>query len=267
MSQTQELNPPKTHTTQRLGEELPIFCEKCGYSLNGLTVTTCELCKVLHFECPECGHHQPINTLRPAFQRILGRSRAFVLAIIVFVKFNFFFWLLLAWFMLGASSSYRYDYAALNRYNNAMMARSNRPNRPIPNVPQLSYFPAQVDLSMMFGFALYAVPFGIFARMLLLRWRSAAKIGLILAALVMTALALGAIVRQAEFDSAVPSPWTLDWLSFELVAGGCVCLGCLFAWPIWSGLVKAFLPARTGKMLLEWQKSLSQRAVAEIGRT
>src|SRR5688500_3369986 len=60
----------------RLGEELPIFCERCGYSLNGLPQLRCGACSVLHFSCPECDHHQPINTLRPAFQRILGRLRA-----------------------------------------------------------------------------------------------------------------------------------------------------------------------------------------------
>ena len=59
----------------RLGEELPIFCERCGYSLHGLPQVRCGACDVLHFACPECNHHQPINTLRPAFQRMLGRLR------------------------------------------------------------------------------------------------------------------------------------------------------------------------------------------------
>src|SRR3954447_20705454 len=78
----------------RLGEELPIFCERCGYSLNGLTQIRCERCDVLHFACPECNHHQPINTLRPAVQRALGRLRALGLALIVFLKINYFFWCL-----------------------------------------------------------------------------------------------------------------------------------------------------------------------------
>src|SRR4051812_1115331 len=65
----------------RLGEELPIFCEKCGYSLHGLPQGRCERCTILQFHCPECGHHQPINTLRPAAQRMLGRIRAFALGI------------------------------------------------------------------------------------------------------------------------------------------------------------------------------------------
>src|SRR4051812_43411991 len=69
--------PPKI----RWGEELPIFCEACGYSLNGLGQNRCGECDVLHFACPECNHHQPINTLRPAFQRTLGRLRALGLAL------------------------------------------------------------------------------------------------------------------------------------------------------------------------------------------
>src|SRR3954469_19134607 len=94
----------------RLGEELPIFCERCGYSLNGLTQIRCNRCDVLHFACPECNHHQPINTLRPAVQRALGRLRALGLAVIVFLKINFFFWCLFAWGGLGTEIAYRYDY-------------------------------------------------------------------------------------------------------------------------------------------------------------
>src|SRR5918993_3377175 len=75
-----------------LGAELPIFCERCGYSLNALPQVRCEHCTVLQFHCPECGHHQPINTLRPAMQRTLGRLRAFAVGTIAFFKFNWFGW-------------------------------------------------------------------------------------------------------------------------------------------------------------------------------
>src|SRR4051812_47630680 len=81
-------------TRVRLGEELPIFCERCGYSLHGLPQTRCERCALLHYACPECNHHQPINTLRPAAQRILGRIRAFALGFWVLIKINYFGWLL-----------------------------------------------------------------------------------------------------------------------------------------------------------------------------
>ena len=76
-SRVDQIAPPIGATDgKRLGDELPIFCEQCGYSLHGLVQIRCERCQVLHFACPECGHHQPINTLRPAFQRLLGRMRA-----------------------------------------------------------------------------------------------------------------------------------------------------------------------------------------------
>src|SRR5215207_9669827 len=84
-----------------LGEELPLFCERCGYSLSGLPQLRCDHCRVLHFSCPECDHHQPINTLRPAALRALGRLRALGLALIVFLKINFFFWCLFIWGVIG----------------------------------------------------------------------------------------------------------------------------------------------------------------------
>src|SRR4051794_15707828 len=66
-----------------LGEELPIFCERCGYCLHGMAQHVCESCTIRQFHCPECGHHQPINTLRPAAQKLLGRVRAFFLTLSV----------------------------------------------------------------------------------------------------------------------------------------------------------------------------------------
>src|SRR5688572_23821325 len=95
-----------------LGEELPVFCERCGYSLNGLPQARCGACQVLHFSCPECNHHQPINTLRPAFQRVLGRLRALGLALIVFLKIMFFGWILFFWGAAGLNISYDYQFGA-----------------------------------------------------------------------------------------------------------------------------------------------------------
>src|SRR6266550_7903102 len=99
-----------------LGEELPIFCESCGYSLHGLTQTRCDHCDILHFICPECGHHQPINTLRPAVQQILGRVRAWTLSFMVFFRLNFFGWFLFAWFAMGVEWSYRGHYVSAGGY-------------------------------------------------------------------------------------------------------------------------------------------------------
>src|SRR6185295_6668500 len=102
--------PSRQTASPKLGAELPIFCERCGYSLLGLPQSRCADCKILHFHCPECGHHQPINTLRPAGQRIIGRLRALWLCLVVFFKLNFFGWLLFAWVAMGVEWSYRWNY-------------------------------------------------------------------------------------------------------------------------------------------------------------
>src|SRR5687768_6694155 len=94
----------------KLGEELPVFCERCGYSLHGLPQCRCEACTLLQFVCPECNHRQPINTLRPAAQRLIGRIRAAFLVAVVFFKINWFGWLLFAWFAMGVDWSYQYNY-------------------------------------------------------------------------------------------------------------------------------------------------------------
>src|SRR5437762_247847 len=98
----------------KLGEELPVFCERCGYSLHGLEQTRCEHCTLLQFHCPECGHHQPINTLRPAAQVLLGRIRGGWLAVVILFKLVLFGSLMMAWFAMGAGWSYTYDWNAYN---------------------------------------------------------------------------------------------------------------------------------------------------------
>src|SRR5437764_195144 len=39
--------------SRKLGEELPVFCERCGYQLFGLSPLRCDRCDILHFHCPE----------------------------------------------------------------------------------------------------------------------------------------------------------------------------------------------------------------------
>src|SRR5688500_958821 len=92
-----------------LGEELPLFCEKCGYSLHGMPAVRCDHCTILQFHCPECGHHQPINTLRPAAHRVLGRLRATALGLSVLFKLAFFRLLLFAWAAMPGEWIYRYN--------------------------------------------------------------------------------------------------------------------------------------------------------------
>src|SRR3954470_7637331 len=101
--------PATLRASPRLGEELPVFCERCGYSLHGLAQTRCEHCTILQFHCPECGHHQPINTLRPAAQTLIGRLRGALLVLVVLFKLNLFGWLLFAWVAMGVEWTWVYD--------------------------------------------------------------------------------------------------------------------------------------------------------------
>ena len=55
--------------------DLPLFCERCGYMLQGLSPQRCSACSLFALRCPECGHQQHANSTRPALLRILGRLR------------------------------------------------------------------------------------------------------------------------------------------------------------------------------------------------
>lgn len=234
----------------RLGEELPIFCERCGYLLHGSPQTRCEHCTILYFRCPECGHAQPINTLRPAVQRILGRTRAVFLAGLVFFKINYFLWLLVAWVAMGGEWSYQYR------------------SLPVPTSPGGRAWvlqPRPLDLEVLLVFMLFALPFGMVSRMMLLRWKRGYLIGLVLAALVVLAIVGGARLRAYDTPVAT-SPFTADFHLLLSLTGLAVILGAAVAWGLWSALVRLFLPASTATALLDWQRSQSS-AVSALGRS
>ena len=225
----------------RLGEELPIFCERCGYSLNGLPQLRCDACAVLHFSCPECDHHQPINTLRPAVQRALGRLRALGLALIVFLKINYFGWTLFAWGVAGTAISYRYDWT-----NNAAGGFSNY------RLVEPRFEEEGVAVLLCFGLG-----FGMVARMLLLRWRSGALVGLGLAGLVVAAWYLGAFFRRWEANVPSDHPFNGTVLTYVASAAAGTLAGAACAWGLWLSLTHAFLPKRAAAALLEWQRAMS----------
>jgi hypothetical protein len=233
----------------RLGEELPIFCERCGYALHGLPQARCERCTILHFSCPECGHHQPINTLRPAAQRVLGRVRAFVLALWVFFKLNFFGWLLFAWFGMGIEWSYEFH---------SFRSASN------PNNWNYQLLPRPVDLPAFMGFTMFALAFGMVGRMLLLRWRRGWAVGAVLGMLVVMASYTGALVRgRFEFRGrGVAMPIGADFEFLLLYTAAVLVFAAVIVWPIWLALAHLFLPHRTALALLDWQRSVSSGAPA-----
>lgn len=225
----------------RLGEELPIFCERCGYSLNGLPHLRCAACTVLHFSCPECDHHQPINTLRPAVQRLLGRLRALGLALIVFLKINYFGWTLLAWGSAGMEISYTRHWDS----NSSGRISSFRLIEP-------RFEPEGVMVLLCYGLA-----FGMVARMLLLRWRSGALVGLALTALVVTAWYVGAFLRPWEVDVPTHPPFNATVFTYVASAAAGTLAGAACVWGIWLSLTHAFLPTRAAVALIEWQKAMS----------
>ena len=238
----------------RLGEELPIFCERCGYSLHGLPQGRCERCTILHFVCPECNHHQPINTIRPAFQRILGRMRAFVVLLVVLFKLNFFFWCLFGWGAFGYEWSYEHDYRAVqvtNATRSFMVHRhSGYKPRPLDEVFE--------DTGIIMAITLFALAFGILARMFVLRWRRGFFVGAVLGLLVVLAFVLGALFRQHERGvETIPFSW--DFWIIATYSAAMVIAGASAAWPIWSGVVRLVTPRTTADAFLEWQRGLSQK--------
>jgi hypothetical protein len=234
-----EIAPPLGATDgKRLGEELPVFCERCGYSLHGLPQTRCQQCRVLHFSCPECGHHQPINTLRPAFQRMLGRLRAMGLALILFLKINFFFWCLFAWAALGTEIAYTY------RYYGPGQARQN----------VTAVYHTEGGMIIF----LFAAAFAAVGRMLLLRWRRGLLIGVTIASLVVLALMIGAHLEQSWYYEPLPSPMTFEFILYLMCAFTGACIGGAVVWGIWLALAHAFLPKKTSAALIEWQRAMSE---------
>lgn len=242
---------PNRAVMPRLGEELPIFCERCGYSLHGLPQSTCDHCTVRQFHCPECGHHQPINTLRPAVQHVLGRLRAMALIISVVLKLGFFALMLFAWCGMGAAWMYHYND---NSYTQTAAGYVQVRERMTPLMFE------EVNFERLMAFGIFAFAFGCVARMLLLRWRRGALVGAAISVLVMGAITLGASVEYWDsldqpFPIAIPYRggffFLLGYAAIILIGGATV------VWTIWRGLVNAFLPKRAAAVLLEWQRSLS----------
>jgi hypothetical protein len=237
----------------RFGEELPIFCERCGYSLNGLPQLRCDACAVLHFSCPECDHHQPINTLRPAVQRALGRLRSMGLAVIVFLKLNYFGWGLFAWGTGGYAIAYSYS--------------------PQPGLGNAyGYGPTEFETIGGIILFLFGLGFAMFGRMFLLRWRHGVLVGLGIAGLIVLALLVGAHLRQWEYmqyrgdERRLPSPVEAGFVQYLFWAAVGATAGASCAWGIWLSLAHAFLPKRAAVALIEWQRAMSD-PVANPRRT
>lgn len=239
--------PPAPPRAQRLGEELPVFCERCGYILHGLPMVRCEQCDVLQFHCPECGHHQAINTLRPAFQRILGRARATWLGLVVLFKVNYFGWLALAWLGAGYDWCYGYSY---------QMVGGNW---------QGVYGPYAFRVADAIGMTILGTLFGMVGRMLLLRWRSGLWVGAALGGLVIAAMMGGAMLRYADRDMT-HLPIGAGFVQLTVFTGLGAAIGAGIVWWIWIVLAHLFLPKRVAGALLDWQRAMSTPRVSALAR-
>lgn len=236
----------------RLGEELPIFCERCGYSLHGLPQATCEHCTILQFHCPECGHHQPINTLRPAVQNILGRVRAMTLAVVVLLKLVFFGLVLFAWCGMGAAWIYVHNQSSGYVDSTGAYVETG-PNRTPIHV-------SDIDTERLVAFAIFAFLFGCASRMLLLRFRRGPLVGAAVSVPVALAILLGASIEYWDsMDRKYPfaPPYTGGLIFLIGYAAFVIITAATVVWPIWCGLVRAFLPTRAASVLLEWQRAMS----------
>ena len=124
--------------------------------------------------------------------------------------------------------------------------------------------PLSISLEAVLAFAIYGFVIGFFSRLMLLRWRSGALVGVVLGALFAMMLVIGFNWRVSNrqyyggngfpFTDAVLTPGRLlaTFLTFCFIAGS-----ALAAWPLWVGFVRVAMPERAGNALLEWQRGLS----------
>jgi hypothetical protein len=227
---------PGSDYAPRLGEELPLFCERCGYSFHGLPQVQCERCDIRHHRCPECGHSQPINTLRPAFQRILGRMRAAVLCGAVIARVFAIGLALFGWVGMGHEWVFRYNFSSAARGPGTVTLQVRE----------------QTGEWAMASIA-FGVAFGAVCRLMLLRWRRSWAVGLVLAGLVVTAYVGGAYLRMAGRSAHWPNPWEGSFALVLLETAAAVVGAALLAWPVWRLLVRAFFPPHVAEPLLAWQ--------------
>jgi hypothetical protein len=127
--------------------------------------------------------------------------------------------------------------------------------------------PSRITIEILVMFAIFGLPFGAVSRMFLLRWRRSWAVGLVLVLLVLTAVHLGASFRFA-MSGPKGTTWSpnWDWLGLYAWAGGLVLLGAMLSWPFWVGAVRILLPPSAAESLIHWQRSLSDRPAAALGR-
>jgi hypothetical protein len=104
--------------------------------------------------------------------------------------------------------------------------------------------------------------------MLLLRFRRGIMVGCVLAAQVVALVLAGAWFRaNVDFRQVrhiEPMSGSVDLLCLLGWVFIVVAVASVTVWPIWCGIVRAFLPARTAASLLAWQRSQSDRQANKL---
>lgn len=239
-------------------ETWPLFCERCGHTLVGLPHARCGGCGILHFACPECGGRQPLNTVRPAAQRIAARVRSFFLMGTLLLRVG----LLLAAFASAMALGYEASY----EYRSLTNVRS-RP-QPMPQ-PGWTYGygprPFRWDEGEVAG-VVFAAAVGLAGRMMLLRFRAGWLPALGLAIWVVGGVALGTHMRaqlldgRATANMMVVPPWADSWFERAAWIAGTTWVAAMLAWPLWVGMVRLFLVPRLADPLLSWMRQESPPA-------
>jgi hypothetical protein len=120
-------------------------------------------------------------------------------------------------------------------------------------------------LEVMMAFGTFGLAFGMFGRMLLMRWKRGVAVGAALGGLVMLASYCGAWFRgfvDAPRGTTVYMSVGDDFQMLLLGTAATVTLAAVVVWPIWMALAHLFLPTRTANMLLDWQRNRSAAAPA-----
>jgi hypothetical protein len=86
--------------------DVPVFCERCGYMLQGLEPQRCSACTMWGLRCPECGHQQHANSIRPALLRMLGRLRGAAVVLSWLIKLALCGGMAMAWWTAGMAWAY-----------------------------------------------------------------------------------------------------------------------------------------------------------------
>jgi len=242
----------------KLGEEMPIFCRRCGAVLHGMEVVACEKCALPHFHCPQCGNDELVHTLRPAVAPVANRAALAGLTLWVGCKILFFLWFFFVCWALSLKLSYR-------------LVRTASFSTHLHWQDMYHYQPLEINLGVMLACGICGFLFGGVGRLLLLGWRKGIYVGLTLALLLDGVLIWGAMTRlmmlvhrehpdlqHAADTVALTARWSNGMLVTLLWTSAMVILAASIARPVALGMVRLMTPRRWSQAILRWESAWAQ---------